>query len=58
MPLRLSILAGEGELHQVNTLLYCLGEEAEDVLASANLAENAQTEYMSVIQSLNGSFKI
>ena len=29
-------LSQESEEHQGNTLLYCLGEEAEDILASTN----------------------
>ena len=42
-------LAGEAELCQVSTLLYCLGEEAGDMLASANLAD-ARIESMIVIR--------
>ena len=51
-------LAEEAELRQVSTLLYCLGEEAEDVLASANLTEDARKEYASVIQCLDRFFKV
>ena len=29
----------ESEERQVNTLLYCLGEEAEDILTSTNIGE-------------------
>ena len=32
-------LSGESDARQVSTLLYCLGEEAEDVLTSANASE-------------------
>ena len=32
-------LAGESDSRQVSTLLYCMGEEAEDILASTNIAE-------------------
>ena len=32
-------LSQESEERQVNTLLYCLGEEAEDILASTNIGE-------------------
>ena len=32
-------LANEGAEKQVSTLLYCLGEEAEAVLASTNVSE-------------------
>ena len=51
-------LAEKAELRQVSTLLYCLGEEAKDVLASANLTEAAQKEYASVIQCLDRFFKV
>ena len=50
-------LAGEGEFRQVNTIIYCLGEEAEDILASANLAEGARTYHAIVIQSLDRFLK-
>ena len=32
-------LSQESEERQVNTLLYCLGEEVEDILASTNIGE-------------------
>ena len=32
-------LLRESEERQVNTLLYCLGEEARDILASTNIVE-------------------
>ena len=32
-------LSQESEERQVNTLLYCLGEEAKDILASINIGE-------------------
>ena len=32
-------LSQESKECQVNTLLYCLGEEAKDILASANIGE-------------------
>ena len=32
-------LSRESEEYQVNTLLYCLGEEAKDILASTNIVE-------------------
>ena len=32
-------LSRESEECQVNTLLYCLGEEAKDILASTNIGE-------------------
>ena len=38
-------LSQENEPRQVSTLLYCLGEEAEDVLASANITEDDRKKY-------------
>ena len=32
-------LSGESDARQVSTLLYCLGEEENDVLASTNISE-------------------
>ena len=32
-------LSTEGEEHQVNTLLYCLGDDAEDIFRSTNISE-------------------
>ena len=32
-------LSSESETRQVNTLLYCLGEEAKDVLASTDISD-------------------
>ena len=38
-------LSRESEERQVNTLLYCLGEEAEDILASTNIGEEDRKKY-------------
>lgn len=38
-------LSGDTEKKQVNTLLYCLGEEAEAVLRSTNLTPDEQDVY-------------
>ena len=35
----MSGLLWESEEHQVNTLLYCLGEETKNILASTNIGE-------------------
>ena len=45
-------LSGESEECQVNTLLYYLGEEVEDILASSNIGEEDRKKYDSVWQSL------
>ena len=38
-------LLQESEEHQVNTLLYCLSEEAEDILASTNTEQEDREKY-------------
>jgi len=48
----------ESDKRQVNTFLYCLGEEGEDLLRSTNITEDEQKPYSSVRQKLNGFFQI
>ena len=43
-------LAGESDDRQVSTLLYCIGKEAEDILASTNIAEADRQKYSAVIK--------
>jgi len=43
-------LAEENAKKQVNTLLYCLGEEAETVLVSTNITEEQRKVYDSYRQ--------
>ena len=31
---------------QISTLLYCMGEEAEDVLTSTNISDDEKESYM------------
>ena len=38
----------ESDKRQVNTLLYCLGEEGEDLLRSTNIPEDERKLYSSV----------
>ena len=38
-------LGAEGEQRQVNTLLYCLGDDAEDVLHSTNISSDDRKKY-------------
>ena len=40
------------------TLLYCLGEEGEDLLRSTNITEDERKSYSSVRQKLNGFFQV
>ena len=42
-------LAGEDELRQVSTLLYCLGEAADAVLTSTNISEEERKQYGQVM---------
>ena len=47
-------LSGEAEAKQVNTLLYSMGEDAEDTLAS----EEERATYDRVIEKFNEFFKV
>ena len=51
-------LSEESEKRQVNTLLYCLGEEGEDLLRSTNITEDERKSYSSVRAKLNGFFQV
>ena len=51
-------LAKEGEEQQVSTLLYCLGEDAEDVLISMNIAAEDRKSYEAVISHFDDYFKV
>jgi len=48
----------EDEVLQVSTLLYCLGEEAEGVLASTNISEEARKKYKYVMEKLDEHFRV
>ena len=43
---------------QVNTLLYCIGEEAKSVLMSANITEEERKDYSKVIKKFDDFFKV
>ena len=51
-------LSTEGDICQISTLLYCMGEEAEDTLISANTTEEDRKKYTSVIAKLDTFFKV
>ena len=51
-------LSGESDARQVSTLLYCLGEEAEDVLTSANASEEDRKKLDTVVQKLDDFFQV
>ena len=43
---------------QVSTLLYCLGEEAEAVLASTNATDEDRKDYKKVVEKFDSFFKV
>ena len=48
----------EGEERQVSTLLYCLGEEADDVLTSTNITAENRKKFADVLQKFDEFFKV
>ena len=51
-------LTTKDDTKQVNTLLYCIGEEAEDMLSSASITADEQAVYDSVMAKFNGFFRV
>ena len=51
-------LAEEGDERQVSTLLYCLGEQAEDILTSAEIQSEDRKVYQNVVDTLNKFFRV
>ena len=43
---------------QVSTLLYCLGEEAEDILTSTNISDDQRKQYEAVLSKFDSSFGV
>ena len=52
-----SELAEKGELCPVSTLLYCLGEEAEEVLDITCITADDRKKYMNVIDKFDNFLK-
>ena len=48
----------EGEVCQVSTLLYCLGEEADNVLTSTNITAENRKKFADVLQKFDEFFKV
>ena len=46
------------DIKQISALLYCMGDEAEDTPASANVSEDNRKEYSRVITKFNAFFKV
>lgn len=51
-------LSKESEERQVNTLLYCLGEEAEDILTSTNISDDDRKQYATVMEKFDRFFRV
>ena len=51
-------LSSESESKQVSTFLYCLGEEAESVLASTGVTPDDRKEYDTVLEKVDGFFQV
>ena len=51
-------LSKEKDDRQVSTLLYCLGDQAEDVLASTGISEKEREVYKKVLDTLDKFFKV
>ena len=48
----------QSEAKQVSTLLYSLGEEAEDVLRSTNIEPSGERRYTKVLEKLDEYFQV
>ena len=42
----------------MSTLLYCLGEEVDNILTSTNISEENRKKYDEVMAKFNGFFKV
>ena len=51
-------LSAASAAQQVNTLLYCLGEEADDVLSSTNITDAERLVYDTVLQKFDDFFEV
>ena len=48
----------EDEARQISTLLYCPGEEADDVLTATNISDDDRKKFDKVIKSFDDYFKV
>ena len=51
-------LNAESETRQVDTLLYCLGDEADSVLVSTNISGDDKKKYEKVIEKFDSYFRV
>jgi len=52
------LAASKDEARQVSTLLYCLGEDADDVLSSTNISTKERANFKEVLAKLDGYFMV
>ena len=53
-----SDLAEEGEVCQISTLLYCMGNDADTILTSTNISRDDRKKYDRVVAKPNDFFKV
>ena len=51
-------LSGESDERHISTLLYCMGEDAEETLTSTNITEEDRKEYARVVRKFDEFFKV
>ena len=51
-------LSKENYEHQVSTLLYCLGEEADNELTSTNIISESRKNFTDVLQKFDDCFQV
>ena len=51
-------LLAEDDMRQVSTLLYCLGQEANDVLSAMGISDEKRQKYEKVMEKLEDHFKV
>ena len=51
-------LSKEDEERQISTLLYCLGEDADDVLTSTNISNESRKKYTDVLAKFDAHFQV
>ena len=51
-------LSDKDDARQISTLLYCLGEEAEDVLKSTKIKEDEKKVYTTVLSKFESFFQV
>ena len=51
-------LSKESEIRQVSTLLYCMGQDADNVLTSTNISDDDRKNYKTVMDKFEGFFQV